>query len=119
MIRRVPGDRPMSSAYRLPIRATSVSSGLGCPRRGGDSACEPRDFCDNSLSTFDGEEGVEMATIAAPVEFVETLASLRFPEKSDALLQDLMDRNTEGKLSAGERKELEALVELSERLSIL
>ena len=60
-----------------------------------------------------------MPTIAAPVEFVEALASLVFPEKTDAVLQDLMDRNTEGQLTTKERKELEALVELSERLAIL
>ncbi|MCI0465368.1 MAG: hypothetical protein L0Z62_51260 [Gemmataceae bacterium] len=60
-----------------------------------------------------------MPTVEAPVEFVEALATLRFPEKTDALLQDLMDRNTEGLLSETERAELEALVELSERLAIL
>jgi hypothetical protein len=60
-----------------------------------------------------------MATVAAPLEFLESLADLRFPQKTDALLQQLMDHNTEGKLTPAERDELEALVELSERLGLL
>jgi hypothetical protein len=60
-----------------------------------------------------------MTTIESPLEFVEALATLRFPKKTDALLQDLMDRNTDGRLNEPERNELEALVELSERLTIL
>ena len=60
-----------------------------------------------------------MSTVEAPLEFVEALAALQFPQKTDALLQDLMDRNTEGSLSQAERGELEALVELNERLTIL
>ncbi len=50
---------------------------------------------------------------------VEELAALRFPPKTDALLQQLMDRNTEGQLTEAERDELEALVELSERLALV
>jgi hypothetical protein len=60
-----------------------------------------------------------MTTVEAPLEFVEALAGLRFPQKTDALLQDLMDRNTDGRLNEPERNELDALVELSERLTIL
>jgi hypothetical protein len=60
-----------------------------------------------------------MPTVEAPLEFVESLAELRLPAKTDALLQCLMDRNTEGQLTAGEREELEALVELSERMTLL
>ena len=60
-----------------------------------------------------------MATVAAPLEFVETLADLRFPPKTNALLQQLMDQNSEGKLTTAERAELEGLVELSERLTLL
>ncbi len=60
-----------------------------------------------------------MTTVAAPLELVEALAALRFPQKADSHLQDLMDRNTEGLLSDAERDELEALVELNERLAIL
>ena len=59
-----------------------------------------------------------MATLSAPLEFVETLAELRFPPKTDAPLQRLMDQNIEGKLSQAEKDELEALVELSEHLSL-
>ncbi len=60
-----------------------------------------------------------MSTIAAPLEFVKALADLRFPQKTDERLQGLMDRNTEGQLAEAEREELESLVELSERLSLV
>jgi hypothetical protein len=59
------------------------------------------------------------ATIPTPVELLESFATMRFPPKTDAHLQRLMDRNTEGHLNAEERDELEALVELSERISLL
>ncbi len=58
-------------------------------------------------------------TIDAPVEWVETIGQLRLPSKADCRLQQLMDRNNEGELAAGEREELESLVELSERLSLV
>ena len=60
-----------------------------------------------------------MSTIPAPSEWVAAIGDLRFPVKTDARLQELMDRNTEGQLSSVERDELEALVELSERLSLV
>jgi hypothetical protein len=59
------------------------------------------------------------AMIEAPRELVEAFADLRFPPKADARLQDLMDRNTEGALSEEEKEVLEALVELSEQLSLM
>ena len=58
-------------------------------------------------------------TIDAPVEWVETIGQLRLPSKADGRLQQLMDRNNEGGLAADEREELESLVELSERLSLV
>lgn len=60
-----------------------------------------------------------MTTIETPVELVTSVADLRFPPKIDAHLQALMDRNTEGQLTEPEREELEALVELSETISLL
>lgn len=60
-----------------------------------------------------------METIATPVELVTSLAEFRFSPKLNARLQDLMERNTEGQLTAAEREELEALVELSETIAIL
>jgi hypothetical protein len=60
-----------------------------------------------------------METIATPVEFVTSVAEFRFSPKLNTKLQDLMDRNTEGPLSEAEREELEALVELSETMSLL
>ena len=58
-------------------------------------------------------------TISAPAEWVATIGELRLPSKADERLQQLMDRNNEGALSPSERDELEALVELSERLSLV
>jgi hypothetical protein len=52
------------------------------------------------------------------VDWVESVGNLRLPSKADHRLQDLMDRNGEGLLNNQEREELEALVELSERLSL-
>lgn len=59
------------------------------------------------------------ALIPAPAEWVESIGQLRLPSKTNMHLQQLMDRNTEGQLSATEREELEALVELSEKLSLV
>ena len=58
------------------------------------------------------------STISAPVKWVEAVGSLHFPSKADRRLQELMDRNNEGLLGQSER-ELEALVELSEQLSLV
>ena len=58
-------------------------------------------------------------TIDAPLEWVETVSSLRLPPKADQRLQELMDRNNEGLLTEAERADLESLVELSERLSLV
>ncbi len=59
------------------------------------------------------------SVIAAPVDWIETVGNLRFPTKADRRLQQLMDRNNEGHLTDAERGELEALVELSEQLSLV
>ena len=58
-------------------------------------------------------------TIDAPLAWVESIGQLRLPTKADLRLQQLMDRNNEGRLAEGEREELESLVELSERLTLL
>ena len=58
-------------------------------------------------------------TIDAPLEWVESVGSLRLPAKADQRLQELMDRNSEGLLTDTERADLETLVELSERLSLV
>jgi hypothetical protein len=57
--------------------------------------------------------------VAAPLELVEAIAALRLPPKTDARLLELMDRNTDGALTEAERADLEALVELSETISLL
>jgi hypothetical protein len=59
------------------------------------------------------------STIAAPVDWVQAVGNLHFPRKADHRLQELMDRNNEGLLQEAEREELEALVELSEHLSLV
>jgi hypothetical protein len=58
-------------------------------------------------------------TIDAPLKWVETVGDLCLPPKTDERLQELMDRNSEGLLSESERADLESLVELSERLSLV
>lgn len=58
-------------------------------------------------------------TIDAQMDWVETVGNLRLPPKTDQRLQELMDRNNEGQLTESERADLEALVELSERLSLV
>ena len=59
------------------------------------------------------------AVISAPVKWIESVGDLKLPPKANKRLQELMDRNNEGQLSASERRVLEALVELSERLSLV
>lgn len=59
------------------------------------------------------------ATVEAPVDLVESVAHLRLPPKEDDRLQELMDANTNGTLTATEREQLESLVEWSESLSLL
>jgi hypothetical protein len=60
-----------------------------------------------------------VSTIEAPLEWVETVGNLRLPPKADQRLQELMDRNNEGLLTDADRADLESLVELSERLSLV
>ena len=59
------------------------------------------------------------AVIEAPRALVESVATMRFPDKTDTRLQALMSRNTNGQLTAGEREELEALAELSESIALI
>jgi len=81
------------------------------PRRGRGTAV------DSGASMF--YDAYVNSTIAAPVDWIEAVGNLRFPSKADHRLQELMDRNNEGLLQESEREELEALVELSERLSLV
>jgi len=59
------------------------------------------------------------ATVAAPLEWVESVSDLRLPSSANERLQQLMDRNSEGLLTDAERAEFEVLAELSEQLSLL
>jgi hypothetical protein len=59
------------------------------------------------------------AVVEAPVELVESMAEMRFPPKADARVQELMDRNTNGRLTPAERDELEGWVELSETIALV
>lgn len=60
-----------------------------------------------------------MSVIEAPTEWVESVGSLRLPQRADQRMQELMDRNNDGQLSDSERLEFESLVELSETLSLV
>ena len=48
----------------------------------------------------------------------EAVAAIPFPVALDDRLQDLMDRNNDGRLSLDERKELESLAGISEIISL-
>ncbi len=58
-------------------------------------------------------------TVDAPLKWVESITMLRLPQHADRRLQELMDRNNEGRLSDQERADLAALAELSEQLSLV
>ncbi len=58
------------------------------------------------------------ALVSVPREALESLQAFRFPSKLDKRMQELMDRNNEGVLTASERDELEGLVELSEDIAL-
>jgi hypothetical protein len=58
------------------------------------------------------------AVVEAPLSLVEKLAEVRFPAKADARLQRLMDRNSQGTLTAEEKDELAGLAELSVTMSL-
>lgn len=58
-------------------------------------------------------------TIPAPKDWVLSVSRLQFPKSTDERLTELMDKNNEGVLSADERREFEALVEMSEELSLV
>lgn len=60
-----------------------------------------------------------MSVISAPAEWVESVSKLKLPSHADRRLGELMDRNNEGQLNADEIAELEALVEMSEELSLV
>lgn len=50
---------------------------------------------------------------------IDRLGRLRLPANADQRLQELMDRNNEGLLTDAECVDLESLVELSERISLI
>ncbi len=58
-------------------------------------------------------------TVEIPLELLEEVAHLEFPPTAQQTLARLMDKNNEGKLSEEERKELQALVDLNERVSLV
>ena len=60
-----------------------------------------------------------MTVVSAPLDWVESVSALKLPPRSDRRLQELMDRNNEGRLTGEEREDLEYLVELSEELSLV
>jgi len=57
-------------------------------------------------------------TIETPIKLVEELANLRFTARMNRRLQKLMDRNSDGMLTAAERDELATMVDLSETMSL-
>ena len=57
------------------------------------------------------------ATVATPVDLVESVAHLRLSRQEDRRLQELMDANTNGSLTAAGREQLTSLVDWSASLS--
>lgn len=57
--------------------------------------------------------------IRKTVEFLEEMAEFQLPPSVQEQLAKLMDKNTEDQLSKDEQKELQALVEFSESVSIM
>ena len=57
--------------------------------------------------------------INLPRELAEAAAELRFPPATDQRLQELMDRNNDGRLNQDERKELESLAAMSESIALI
>jgi hypothetical protein len=53
-----------------------------------------------------------------PKDALEEAAAMRFPCATDNRLRELMNANTEGRLTAKEKEELEALVQISEMISL-
>jgi len=67
-----------------------------------------------------GESAVTEPQMEAAVEKqLEKIAEFTFPSSVQAKFGELMERNNEGELTAEEREELRALVELNELVSIL
>ena len=60
-----------------------------------------------------------MTVIPAPSDWVESVSRLKLPPRADRRLQELMDRDNEGRLTEAERADLEALVEMSEELALV
>jgi hypothetical protein len=60
-----------------------------------------------------------MNMIEAPLDWVKSVGELRLPSKADQRLQSLMDRHNDGQLDEFETTDLEALIELSEQLSLV
>lgn len=58
-------------------------------------------------------------TIEIPIQFLEEMANFQFPASTQEKLNQLMDKNNEGKLLEEEREELSALIEINERVSLL
>lgn len=57
--------------------------------------------------------------IPAPKSWVASVGRLALPKKTAQRLQALMDRHNDGLLTAAERRELAALVEWSENVSLI
>ena len=54
-----------------------------------------------------------------PRQMLEEVAAFHIHAPTDKRMQDLMDRNNNGRLSQNEREELESLVAISEMISLM
>ena len=58
-------------------------------------------------------------TVEIPIQLHEEMASFQFPVSTQERLDRLMDKNNEGLLEKNEGEELQGLVDLNERVSLL
>ncbi len=58
-------------------------------------------------------------TVEIPLELLEEVAQFEFPSTTQEALERLMDKNNEGQLSEEERRGLQALVDLNEKVALL
>ncbi len=59
------------------------------------------------------------AAVSVPKSWVASVGRLALPKRTQRRMQALMDRNNEGLLTPAERRELAALAEWSEKVSLI
>jgi len=114
-----PREQPAAGLSRYYERETRLRRRIRIPDWSNYHLKTRRDTIKGMINPSFREVSVMDATVDAPLQWVESISMLRLPEQADRRLQELMDANTEGKLTRQEKADLAALAELSERLSLV